>query len=70
MTLFKKIIVVGCLLALMVPTFGCEQEGPMEKAGKKMDQIVEDTGDAVEDAADEAGDAVEEAGDSVKKSTE
>lgn len=31
---------------------GCEQEGPMERAGKKVDRAVDDTGDAIDDATD------------------
>lgn len=46
MKLWKKMIVIGCLLALMVPTFGCSEEGPMEKAGKKIDQAADDAADA------------------------
>lgn len=31
---------------------GCEQEGPMERAGEEADQAVEDVGEAVEDTTD------------------
>ena len=54
MKLWKKMIVVLCLLAMMVPAFGCSEEGPMEKAGKKLDQAAEDASDAAQDAADKA----------------
>ncbi len=54
MKLWKKMLVVLCLLAMMVPTFGCSEEGPMEKAGKKMDQAADDAADAAQDAADKA----------------
>lgn len=47
MKLWKKLIVIGCLLALMAPTFGCKEEGPMEKAGKQMDQAADDAKDSV-----------------------
>lgn len=52
MKLWKKIVIVACLLALMVPTFGCSEEGKMEKAGKKMDQMLDDASDAVKKAAE------------------
>lgn len=42
MKLWKKLIVIGCLLALMVPVMGCQDEGPMEKAGKEIDKMVDD----------------------------
>jgi len=54
MKLWKKAVVVLCLLALTIPVFGCSEEGPMEKAGKKMDQAVEDASDTAHDAADKA----------------
>ncbi|WP_319470794.1 transport-associated protein [uncultured Pseudodesulfovibrio sp.] len=54
MKVWKKILVIGCLLAMMVPTFGCSEEGTMEKAGKKLDQAAEDASDAAEDAKDAA----------------
>jgi len=46
MKLWKKSILVACILAMMVPAFGCSEEGPMEKAGKKMDQAADDASDA------------------------
>ncbi|MDD3312439.1 hypothetical protein [Pseudodesulfovibrio sp.] len=54
MKVWKKAVVVLCLLALTIPVFGCSEEGPMEKAGKKMDQAAEDASDAAHDAADKA----------------
>ncbi len=30
---------------------GCEQEGPVERAGKKVDNTIEDTGKAIKDIA-------------------
>jgi len=54
MKFLKKAVVVICLLALTVSVCGCSEEGPMEKAGKKMDQAAQDASDAVHDAADKA----------------
>ena len=43
--------------SLMIPILsGCEQQGPAEEAGEKIDEAVEETGDAIE----EAGDAVQD----------
>ena len=44
----KLICCVVVLLSLFVMS-GCD-EGPMEKAGKAVDEAVEDTGEALEDA--------------------
>lgn len=61
---------------------GCEQEGPAEKAGERIDEAVEQTRDAIDDAGqqgtmermgekldqgmEEAGEAVEDAGDEME----
>lgn len=42
----KKLIVIGCLLALMLPAVGCQDEGPAEEAGKKIDKMVDDATDS------------------------
>ncbi|MGZ3898637.1 MAG: hypothetical protein ACXVML_17980 [Flavisolibacter sp.] len=38
----KSIIAVLAIIALIVGLSGCAKEGPMEKAGKKVDKAVED----------------------------
>jgi hypothetical protein len=50
--LFVLLLAIGGTTALT----GCEDKGPAEKAGEKIDEAVEETGDAVEDAADEIED--------------
>ncbi len=46
--------IVAALFAgiLMITQAGCEQQGPLEEAGEKVDDKVEQTGDAIEDATD------------------
>lgn len=39
----------------------CEQEGPAERAGKALDNAVEQAGDKIENAGDKAKDALDEA---------
>jgi predicted small lipoprotein YifL len=39
---YKSIIAVLAMIALIVGLSGCAKEGPMEKAGKKVDKVVED----------------------------
>jgi hyperosmotically inducible protein len=41
---------------------GCEQKGPAEKAGQKIDKAVEDTGKELQKAGEKAGEKLEEAG--------
>jgi hypothetical protein len=53
MTMFKKVI-MPVLAAILI--FGgltaCEKDGPMERAGEKIDRSVERAGDKVERATD------------------
>ncbi len=50
---------LALLLALGIA--GCEQEGPMEEAGEKIDQATEETMDKAAKAAEQAGDKIEKA---------
>jgi len=52
MKLAKIIAAVLLMSALMISLSACEDKGPMEEAGEKVDDTVEDVGDAVEDATD------------------
>lgn len=38
----KSVIAVLTMFALIVGVTGCSKEGPMERAGKKVDKVVED----------------------------
>ncbi|CCH49209.1 hypothetical protein [Pseudodesulfovibrio piezophilus] len=62
MKIWNKIALTGCLLAMMLPAFGCSEEGPAEKAGKKVDHAVEEAKDAMdtEGPAEEAGKKVDQ----------
>lgn len=37
---------------LMIVMQGCEKQGPLEKAGKAVDDSVEEAGDVIEEATD------------------
>jgi len=73
----KKISQSSVLLSIAALIFtlaSCEQEGPAEKAGKNIDEAVEemqekaeDTGDKVMEQVEEATDKVEEAADSASR---
>ena len=58
MSKLKKAIFYLFLIMLLTGLSGCEREGPMERAGKKVDKAVEDTGKAIKDS----GKAIKEAG--------
>ncbi len=45
MPIWKKCVVLACLLSLLLPLAACEKEGEMEKAGKKIDKAVDDLKD-------------------------
>jgi len=48
---------------------GCEQKGPAQKAGEKVDKAVEQTGKSLEKAGEKIGDTLEEAAKKVKEAT-
>lgn len=58
-TLNLKLLLLLSLVAGMATLTGCEEKGPMEKAGESIDEAVDDAGDAVEDAADDVEDATD-----------
>lgn len=60
MNTLKRILPLLCLLALLVGAFGCQNdEGPAEKAGKKIDQTMEEAGDKIEDMGDKIEDKLD-----------
>jgi hypothetical protein len=54
-------------LSLTFLTFGCESQGPAEKAGEKVDESVESTKDALDETSDKVtGEGpAEEAGENI-----
>jgi hypothetical protein len=48
---------------------GCEQKGPAQKAGEKMDKAVEQAGKSLEKAGKKIGDTVDEASKKVRDAT-
>ena len=55
---FNILLSSAAVAALFLVLPGCEEKGPMEKAGETVDDAVEETGEALEDAGDEIKDAV------------
>lgn len=72
----KKIWNISALAVLLVallalPLAGCaEEKGPMEKAGEKVDDAIDEVTDTAEDIGDEIGDAVEDVGEEVEDATD
>jgi predicted small lipoprotein YifL len=54
----RSIITVLMMIVLMVGLSGCRKEGPIEKAGKKIDKSIEKAGEQIEKAGDKVRDAV------------
>lgn len=59
MDTFKKLTTIGFTILLATGAAGCEKEGSAEKAGKQVDETLNDMGNAVEDTCE---DMKEEAG--------
>ncbi len=53
MKLLKTIAAILLMSALMISLSACEDQGPMEEAGEKVDDTVDDAGDAIDDATDD-----------------
>ncbi len=64
--LLRVVVSLGLGLALLA---GCEQKGPMEKAGQKIDKAVEDTGKEVQKASEKAADKLDETAKKVREAT-
>ncbi|ASK35682.1 hypothetical protein [Alloalcanivorax mobilis] len=73
MRTFSKWFVIA-VFGAMLGLAGCDQQGPMEKAGEKVDNTVDDmtnqgpmeeTGESLDDAADNTKDAASDMGDAM-----
>ncbi len=56
------------VLGLVFSLAACTDEGPMEKAGKSMDNAAEEAGQKLDDAAEDTKDAVKEECEKLKES--
>jgi hyperosmotically inducible protein len=62
MKMFSKGFLAVFALASVLGLAACKQDGPAEKAGKKVDQAVEQTGKKIDQATDKAEKKMEQAG--------
>lgn len=56
----RSVVNVLVIVVLMVGLSGCTKEGPVEKAGKKIDKAVEKAGDQIEKAGEKVQDTVKD----------
>jgi hypothetical protein len=66
MNILGKLLMVLCLGMALSLLAACEKEGPAERAGKKLDQMMEETRESME----EAGEDVEKEYEEMKESEE
>ena len=57
----QSILTALVIMALMVGLSGCTKEGPVEKAGKKIDKSMEKAGEQAQKASDRVRDTVNDA---------
>lgn len=55
----KHILMATLAGVLTVSLMGCEQQGPMEEAGERIDNSMENAGDKIEDAGDKVEDKLD-----------
>ncbi|WP_027180303.1 Rv0909 family putative TA system antitoxin [Maridesulfovibrio bastinii] len=65
---FKVLVFVFCLLSMLTLVAGCQdQEGPAEKAGKKIDQMIDKSGDMAKDLGNKVDESIDDAKESMDK---
>lgn len=57
MTVMRKALILLCGIMLVFSLAACHKEGPMEKAGKKIDKAAKKVGDDLEKAAEDLKDS-------------
>ena len=62
----KKLAIISILILFLAAFVACDQEGPAEKAGERIDEAAEEAAEKVE----EAGEAVEEKAEEIKEEAE
>lgn len=67
MTIHRGIITAMIAGLMVAGLSGCEREGSAERAGKAIDEAVEDAGEALEDAGEAIEDKQEEIEDAVEE---
>lgn len=68
--LLKNSALICCVLGLSLAFQACEQEGPAEKTGEKVDNMMEDAQESLEEAGEKVGDMVEQGGEKIEDAGE
>jgi predicted small lipoprotein YifL len=68
--IFKKLIAIIALSLSLFAFTACESKGPVEKAGKKIDQSMEKASDKAKEASEAVKNKAEGVGQAVKKTTQ
>ena len=68
MNVLKKLLVLVLSVVLSLAVFGCERQGPMERAGERADEAVDSARDAFtrDGPAERAGERVDDAVDNLR----
>ena len=69
MSLYKTLSTMLCAGLFVVALAGCEREGPMERAGKNLDEAAESLGEAArrKGPAERAGEKIDKAAEDTKE---
>lgn len=70
MNWLKRLVFVLCLVAFLGAMTGCGEEGPAEKAGKKIDEAMDSAKDKMDEMSDQAKDAYEDMKDKANEAME
>ncbi len=63
-------IVIVAMLAASLTLVGCDEPGPLERAGEEMDEAVEDARNGGETFGNQVDDAIDEMRDDISDATE
>lgn len=66
----KKLVIGLIVLVLAFALAACEQQGPMESAGEKADEAIEETREKMEEAGEAVEEKAEELTEEAKKATD
>jgi predicted small lipoprotein YifL len=69
-TVFRKLLSVFGVVALALAFVACEKKGPLEKAGEKADEAIEDVGEAAEEVKEDVEDAIDDGEEAVDEALE
>ena len=68
--ILKSVALFVCCLGLVIILQSCEEQGPAEKAGEKVDNVMEQAQEKLEEAGDKMKDAVEQGKETLEEASE